>query len=180
MGNEIENMLQQLSHLVEIGKIDKNSPYPQELKGKDGASELTLKVLKDNVDPQIILNEGLIPGMNRIGEKFSKGEAFIPDMLIAAKAMNASMEHLKPYILSGEIKSKGTLVLGTVKGDLHDIGKNLVKIIMQGDGWKIVDLGTDVCSDKFVKAVDENDGAILGMSALLTTTMLYMELVIQE
>ena len=174
----MENELQLLSHLVEIGKIDKNSPYPAEFAGMDGASELTLQILKNHVAPQIILSEGLIPGMKLIGEKFSIGEAFIPDLLIAAKAMNASLEHLKPFMLSGEIKSKGTLVIGTVKGDLHDIGKNLVKIIMQGDGWKVIDLGTDVSTEKYVNAVNENDGAIVGMSALLTTTMLYMESVV--
>jgi 5-methyltetrahydrofolate--homocysteine methyltransferase len=113
--------------------------------------------------------------MNNIGEKFSQGKAFIPNLLIAAKAMNASMDHLKPYFESGEVKHRGTLIIGTVAGDLHDIGKNLVKMVMKGDGWNVVDLGVDVAPEKFTEAVVENPGCIVGLSALLTTTMLNME-----
>lgn len=175
----MENLLQNISQAVELGKIDKNTPYPPELKGEDGASELTLKAIKLGIEPTIILNKGLMLGMSRIGEKFSQGKAFIPNMLIAAKAMNTAVEHLKPYFSEGDIISKGTLILGTVKGDLHDIGKNLVKMIVQGNGWDIIDLGTDVDTEKFVKAVDENKGAIVGLSALLTTTMLNMQEVVK-
>ncbi len=175
----MDKLLEQLAHVVEVGKIDKNTPYPPELKDKDGASELTLQAIAQKIDPQKILNNGLMPGMKRIGEKFSRGEAFIPNMLIAAKAMNTAMVHLRPFFLAGSIKPKGTLVLGTVKGDLHDIGKNLVKMIMKGDGWNVVDLGTDVSSEKFVQALDENPQCIIGLSALLTTTMLSMEDVIK-
>ena len=176
----MEDILQNLAKVVEVGKIDKNTPYPPELKGKDGASELTFKALEKGIDPQSILNNGLMHGMSNIGEKFARGEAFIPNMLIAAKAMNAAMEHLRPYFASGGIKSRGTLVLGTVNGDLHDIGKNLVKMIMKGNGWDVIDLGTDVNSEKFVNAVNKHKGSIVGMSALLTTTMLNMESAITE
>lgn len=176
----MEDVLKKLAHMIEIGKVDRNTPYPNELKGEDGASELTLSALKQNIEPQFILNNGLMIGMNNIGEKFEKGEAFIPNMLIAARAMNAAMVHLEPFFSSGEIKPKGTLVLGTVEGDLHDIGKNLVKMIMKGAGWDVVDLGTDVNSEKFLKAVDQNPDCIVGLSALLTTTMLNMEEVVQK
>ena len=173
-------LLQKIAKMVELGKIDRNMPFPPELKGKDGASELTLKALEIGIDPQDILNNGLTSGMNAIGEKFSKGEAFIPNMLIAAKAMHAAMEHIRPYFSEGDIPSRGTMILGTVRGDLHDIGKNLVKMIMTGGGWNVIDLGTDVENEEFVNAVNDHKGAIVGMSALLTTTMLNMELVVKE
>jgi 5-methyltetrahydrofolate--homocysteine methyltransferase len=118
-------------------------------------------------------------GMKNIGEKFSQGKAFIPDLLISSKAMNAAMVHLKPYFDSGEAKLKGTLVIGTVPGDLHDIGKNIVKMVMEGNGWKVVDLGTDTSESKFIAAVEENPDCIVGLSALLTTTMMNMEKIVK-
>lgn len=117
----------------------------------------------------------MMVAMNRVGEKFEKGQAFIPELLIAAKAMNAGMVHLKPYFDSGEAEHRGTVVIGTVSGDLHDIGKNIVRMVLEGDGWKVIDLGVDAGADKFIKAVKENKAAIVGMSALLTTTMINME-----
>jgi len=175
----MEDILKKLSDAIEVGKIDKDTPYPPELVGQEGASELTVRALDQNIDIQTILNDGLIPGMKRIGEKFSRGEAFIPNMLIAARAMNAAMQHLKPFFNDQTIKTKGTLVLGTVAGDLHDIGKNLVKMVMTGAGWEVIDLGTDVSSDKFVLAVKENPQCVVGLSALLTTTMLNMQDVVK-
>ena len=171
----MEDLLQNLARVVELGKINKDTPYPPELKGEDGASELTVAALEKGIEPQTILNQGLTPGMKSIGDKFEKGEAFIPNMLIAAKAMNAAMEHLQPFFTSGSIEAKGTLIIGTVKGDLHDIGKNLVKMIVKGSGWQVVDLGTDVSAEQFIQALGENKGAIIGMSALLTTTMMQMD-----
>ena len=173
-------LLNSIAKMVELGKINKDMPFPPGLKGKDGASELTLKALKNGIDPKDILNNGLMPGMSRIGEKFARGEAFIPNMLIAAKAMDAAMEHIRPYFSGGEIPTRGTMILGTVKGDLHDIGKNLVKMIMTGGGWNVIDLGTDVEYKKFVNAVNDHEGSVVGISALLTTTMLNMELVAKE
>jgi len=114
-------------------------------------------------------------GMKRVGEKFEAGKAFIPDMLISAKAMNAAMEHLKPFFESGSLKLKGTFVLGTVTGDLHDIGKNIVRMVLTGSGWKVIDLGVDVAPEKFVESVGANPGCYVGLSALLTTTMTQME-----
>jgi len=172
---EKKEILQKLAECVEKGKADMNSPYPPELKGQKGASELTVEALENNISPGEILNDALMIAMNNIGEKFSQGKAFIPNLLIAAKAMNASMEHLKPFFESGEVQHKGTLIIGTVSGDLHDIGKNLVKMVMKGAGWNVVDLGVDVTAEKFADAVVDNPGCIVGLSALLTTTMMNME-----
>ncbi|MCF7826247.1 MAG: corrinoid protein [Candidatus Marinimicrobia bacterium] len=170
----IHDILAQLTQVVALGKINKNTPLPADMLGQDGASELAFRALEQGITPQAILNDGLLPGMSIIGEKFSRGEAFIANMLISAQAMNAAMEHLKPYFASGEIKSTGTLVLGTVQGDLHDIGKNLVKMILKGDGWEVIDLGTNVSSEAFLNAISSHSDAIVGLSALLTTTMLNM------
>jgi len=176
----MDDILSKLADCIEKGKADINSSYPPEMKGEDGASELTEKALKMNISPNDILTKSLMVGMNKIGEQFSQGKAFIPNLLISAKAMNASMAHLKPFFDKGEVVHKGTLVIGTVTGDLHDIGKNLVKMVMEGDGWKVVDLGTDVSAEKFSTAVDENPECVVGLSALLTTTMLNMEDVVKS
>jgi len=168
-------LLEKLTHAVAVGKINRNTPQPANMLGQDGASELAAQVLEAGVSPQEILNQGLLPGMGIIGDKFSRGEAFIANMLISAQAMNAAMEHLKRFFESGEIKATGTLILGTVEGDLHDIGKNLVKMIMRGDGWDIIDLGTNVSAEKFLTCLKDHPGAVVGLSALLTTTMLNMQ-----
>jgi len=171
----MEEILTQLATCIERGKVDINSPYPPDLKGQEGADELTKKALEANISANDILKNGLMIGMQNIGEKFSQGKAFIPDLLIAAKAMNASMEHLKPFFESGEAQHKGTFIVGTVAGDLHDIGKNIVRMVLEGDGWKVIDLGVDVSPEKFLNAVQENPGSRVGLSALLTTTMMNME-----
>lgn len=118
-----------------------------------------------------ILNKGCIAAMAEVGRLFEEGEMFVPEMLIAARAMQAGMAILKPHLAEGEITSAGKVILGTVAGDLHDIGKNLVGMMMEGAGFEIVDLGTDVTADAFVEAVREHNADIVGMSALLTTTM---------
>ena len=171
----MDDILSKLAVCIERGKADKNSPYPPDMKDQDGASELTKQALESSISANDILQKGLMVGMHNIGEKFSKGEAFIPELLISARAMNAAMEHLKPYFESGEAKHKGTFVIGTVAGDLHDIGKNIVRMVLEGDGWKVVDLGVDTSTEKFVKAVGENPNSYVGLSALLTTTMVNME-----
>jgi methanogenic corrinoid protein MtbC1 len=170
----MSTLLEKIAELVERGKVDINSPYPQDLKGQEGVDELTQKALKKSINPNEILQNGFMIGMGKIGDKFSEGKAFIPELLMSAKAMNAGMVHLKPFFESGEAMHKGTMVIGTVSGDLHDIGKNIVKMVMEGNGWKVVDLGVDVKPDKFLAAVEDNPGSILGMSALLTTTMMNM------
>ena len=122
-----------------------------------------------------ILNQGLIGAMDEVGKKFSDGELFVPEMLQAAKAMKAGLEVLKPHLSSESATSKGIIVIGTVKGDLHDIGKNLVAMMMEAAGFDVVDLGVDIDADKFVKAAVEHNAGVVAISALLTTTMPAME-----
>jgi methanogenic corrinoid protein MtbC1 len=170
----MDELLSKLKEAVESGKVDFKSPYPPHLKGFDGAYELTLKALQSGISPQQILENALVPAMEYVGKKFSENKIFVPQMLIAAKAMGASMIQLKPFFTSGEIKTKGTFIIGTVKGDLHDIGKNLVAMMVEGAGWTVVDLGVDVPSSRYLEALHNNPGAVVGMSALLTTTMVNM------
>ncbi len=170
----MEDLLVKLLEAVEFGKVDKKSPYPPQLRDMDGAHELTISAIEAGIKPQIILEEALIPAMSKVGKKFAECKIFVPQMLMSARAMGASMFQLKPFFASGAIKTKGTFIIGTVKGDLHDIGKNLVSMMVEGGGWSIVDLGVDVGSDKFVEALKNNPGAVIGLSALLTTTMVNM------
>jgi 5-methyltetrahydrofolate--homocysteine methyltransferase len=151
--------------------MDKASPYPPSMKGEDGADELAKAALEAGVRPDEILELALIPAMSVVGNRFSRKEIYVPQMLMAAKAMSSAMKHLKPFFQSGETKRKGKFIIGTVAGDLHDIGKNLVSMMIEGGGWEVIDLGVDVSTDKFLKALNENPGAIVGLSALLTTTM---------
>ena len=170
----MSEQLEKLAVCIESGKVNKSSPYPPSMKGRDGAEELTRQALDDGVSPQDILNQSLVVGMQRIGEKFRDNKVFVPDVLMAARAMTAAMAHLKPFFESGEVQRKGTLVIGTVAGDLHDIGKNLVAMMIEGGGWEIVDLGVDVSTEKFVEAAKQHQGSAVGISALLTTTMANM------
>ncbi len=124
---------------------------------------------------QTILNDGLIGALDEVGRRFSAGDLFVPEMLMAAQAMKAGLELIKPHLAGGKCQSRGTVVIGTVKGDLHDIGKNLVTMMLEGGGFDVVDLGVDVDSDKFIRAVEENKAQIVAISALLTTTMPAME-----
>ncbi len=125
-----------------------------------------------------ILNEGLIPGMERLGEMFKNNEVFIPEVLVAARAMNAGLAKLEPFLIKDKVQPKGVVVIGTVKGDLHDIGKNLVAMMLRGNGYKIVDMGIDVSPEKFVEAARTNGASIVACSALLTTTMVQMKNVV--
>jgi methanogenic corrinoid protein MtbC1 len=171
----MSELLNKLSECVEFGKVNKGAPYPPQMKGEDGADEIAKQLLESGVPPQQILTEGLMPGMERIGIKFRENKVFVPQVLMSAKAMNTAMVHLKPFFLTGEAKQKGTLIIGTVEGDLHDIGKNLVAMMVEGNGYKVVDLGVDVKPDQFINSLKENPGAFIGLSALLTTTMPSME-----
>lgn len=169
------DLLKKLSDCVEFGKVSKASPFPPQMKGEDGADEIARRLLDQGASPQDILTLGLMPGMERVGVKFRENRVFVPQVLMSAKAMNTAMVHLKPYFLSGEARQKGTFIIGTVEGDLHDIGKNLVSMMVEGNGWKVVDLGVDVKAETFVDALKDNPGAFVGLSALLTTTMPSME-----
>jgi len=167
----MDDLLMRLSRCIEVGKIDKVSPYPPDMKGEDGADELARYALDNGIKPDEILEKALIPAMANVGNRFSRKEIYVPQMLMSAKAMNGAMKHLKPFFQSGETKRKGKFIIGTVAGDLHDIGKNLVAMMIEGGGWEVIDLGVDVSTDRFLKAIEENPGAVIGLSALLTTTM---------
>ncbi len=134
--------------------------------------------LQAGVPAQQIINEGMIAAMAEVGNRFENGQYYVPEMLIAARAMQAGMSALKPHISDGDIKAAGTVVIGTVAGDLHDIGKNLVSVMLEGAGFTIIDLGTDVPAAQFVEAVTERKPDILAMSALLTTTMTNLKTVV--
>ena len=140
--------------------------------------KLIQEAIDDGQDTGMILQEGLIAGMNVIGDRFKMNEIYIPEVLIAARAMKEGMVLLRPLIAREEIKNAGAIVLGTVKGDLHDIGKNLVGMMLEGAGFDVIDLGIDVDPEKFMEATKENNASIIGLSCLLTTTMAAMEDVI--
>ncbi len=137
----------------------------------DGVTNGVNAALEAGEKPGDILQKGLIAGMTEVGQLFEDGEFFVPEMLIAARAMQAGVTILKPKLIAEDIKPLGKVVVGTVKGDLHDIGKNLVAMMLEGVGFEVIDLGTDVTPEKFVEAVKENEAEFMGMSALLTTTM---------
>ena len=132
---------------------------------------LTRQALSEKVPLDDIVNEGFIAAMNIVGDKFRTNEIYVPEMMIAARAMKAGLKVLEPLIMAGERKYLGKIVIGTVKGDLHDIGKNLVSMMLQGGGYDVIDLGVDITPDKFVAAVKEHQPQVVGLSALLTTTM---------
>ena len=176
----VREVLERISFCVVRGKVDISSPHPPEMKGQDGADELAKKALESGVPPGEILARGLIAGMQKVGEKFREGEIYLPDVLMSAKALTSAMKHLRPYFQSGEVKHKGKIVMGTVAGDLHDIGKKIVAMFFEGGGWEVIDLGVDVSADKFIQAVKEHRPLAVGLSALLTTTMVSMESITRE
>lgn len=145
----------------------------------DSVEVLTNKALSQDISAEEILNSGLVDGMNVVSKRFKNNEIFIPEVLISAKSMNSGLEILKPILAEAKVKSKGKVVIGTVKGDLHDIGKNIVAMLLRGAGFDIVDLGADVSKEKFLEFVKKEHADILGMSALLTTTMIYMKEIIE-
>ena len=145
----------------------------------ESAKKLTQQLLDQGVAPSSIVNGGLIVGMNEVGRLFKANEYFVPEVLISARAMKGAMEMVRPLLAAGESSSVGTVVIGTVQGDLHDIGKNLVGMMLEGAGFEIIDLQTDVSPTKFVDAVKEHKPTIVAMSALLTTTMTAMKSTIE-
>lgn len=175
----MEELVRRIGECIERGKVNKSSPYPSDMQGQEGSDELTKQALDTGVGPDEIL-QACNEGMKRIGDRFSRNEVFVPELLMAAKAMNAVMAHLKPFFQTGTVKAKGKFVVGTVAGDLHDIGKNLVAMVVEGNGWEVVDLGVDVKPAKFLDAVKQNPGCTVGLSALLTTTMVNMSKTVQE
>jgi len=154
----MEQMLEELKECIITGKHLR-------------ARELTEQLLKEGVSAKEVLDKALIPGMDVVGEKFKNNEYYIPEVLIAARAMKMAMEVLRPELTRSGVEPVATFVIGTVRGDLHDIGKNLVAMMMEGAGFRVVDLGVDVPPERFVEEVQKNNAQIMGMSALLTTTM---------
>ena len=160
------NELHELAQLVEQGQTQR-------------VATLTQQLLDKGVGSQTILNEGLIAGMTVVGEKMRNGEMYLPEVLQAASAMHASLNILKPHLIKAGAKPVSKILMGTVKGDMHDIGKNLVGIMLQGAGFEIVDLGLNVPPQKFIEAINAHGPSIVGMSAMLTTTMLNMRTTIE-
>ena len=146
---------------------------------KDRVETLVDQALASGLTAANVLNEGLIVGMERLGVLFKNNEVFIPEVLVSARAMNAGMAKLEPLLVKEGIKPKGAVVIGTVKGDLHDIGKNIVAMMLKGAGYKIIDLGIDVSPEKYVASAKENGASIIALSALLTTTMVQMKNVVE-
>ncbi len=143
-------------------------------KNKETATRVE-ELLRQGANPDSLMKEAMIPAMDEVGAQFQKGEIYLPEMLMAARAMKAGMEILKPRIVQDQIPSMGKVVLGTVRGDMHDIGKNLVSMGLEGAGFEVIDLGIDVPPERFVDAVREHEPQVVGLSALLTTTMLSMQ-----
>ena len=142
------------------------------------SKEITQKLVDSGVSSSEILNEGLVPGMEVVGRKFKVNEMYIPEVLIAARAMHAAMDIIKPMLSASGAKMKGTVIIGTVQGDLHDIGKNLVGMMLEGGGFSVIDLGVDVAAEKYAEEAKKSSAKLIGLSALLTTTMPVMKDVI--
>jgi 5-methyltetrahydrofolate--homocysteine methyltransferase len=142
------------------------------------AAELTRQAIRSGLPPKQILDDGLVAAMNIVGRRFKAHEIFLPDVLMAAKAMYAGMDQLKPLLIKEGVPAAGKVVLGTVQGDLHDIGKNLVGIMLKGAGFDVIDLGNDVAPERFISAATDHQASVIGMSALLTTTMPAMKTVV--
>jgi len=160
------SILSEMSELLQKGRAPK-------------VKELVQQALDEGISAKEILDDGLLSGMGVIGEKFKNNEVFVPEVLIAARAMNGGVEVLKPYLAEAGVEATGTAIIGTVKGDLHDIGKNLVKLMLEGKGINVIDLGVDVAAEAFIDAAIENKAQVVCCSALLTTTMGEMKNVIE-
>jgi len=170
----MEEYVERIAMCIARGKVYRSAPYPPDMKGQDGADEIAAEALQRGIQPAILL-EGCMRGMDKVGKDFSENKAAVTNLVISAAAMNAVLKHIKPFLESGEVKRKGKFVIGSVSGDLHDIGKNLVAMIVTGGGFEVIDLGVDVPTSKFLSAVAEHPGCLVGLSALLTITMPTME-----
>ena len=155
---------------IKMSVLEDISSFLQKGRAKQ-VQALVQQALDEGLSPKQILEEGLLAGMGIIGGKFKNNEVFVPEVLVAARTMNKGAAILKPYLVADGVEERGTVVIGAVKGDLHDIGKNLVKMMMEGKGLKVVDLGVDIKSEEFVQAARENNAGIIACAALLTTTM---------
>lgn len=163
----MSEIFQEISTMLQKGKMNE-------------VAALVKKALDEGASPQAVLDEALMPGMDVIGERFKNNQIFIPEVLIAARAMAAGTEVLRPYLIQEGSKSKGTVVIGTIKDDLHDIGKNLVRMMMESKGLNVIDLGNSVPPKKYVEAAVQHNADIIACSALLTTTMVHIKDVVAE
>ncbi len=170
----MQEYVERIAVCVARGKVSRAAPFPRDMKDQDGADEIAAEALQHGVQPDALLASCMV-GMERVGKEFSENRAFVTNLVISAEAMNAVLKHIKPFLESGEVKRKGKFVIGTVSGDLHDIGKNLVSMIIRGGGYEVIDLGVDVPTNKFLDALGQHPGCFIGLSALLTTTMRNME-----
>jgi 5-methyltetrahydrofolate--homocysteine methyltransferase len=178
--NDTNDRLERIAFCLERGKADAASPHPAELAGQPGVEELVRQALERDVPPGEVLDRGLVPGMEAVARRFHDCEIFLPDVLMAARAMNAGLKLLQPFFLSGQVRHRGTVVMGTVSGDIHDIGKKIVSLIFEGGGWRVVDVGVDAGAEKFLEAIGRHAPQAVGLSALLTTTMAHMASITAE
>jgi len=178
---DTSELLEKIAFNVIQGRVEaEDEGFDPGLEGQPGVTELVNEALNQNIDPKKILIESLTESMEIVGEKFEQNEYLIPDMLASAECVGVAMDLLSPHLIKAGVESKGKFIIATVKGDLHDIGKNIVAIMLKGAGYDVVDAGTDVSSDLIIDAVKDNQAHFLGLSALLTTTMRNMEDVIEK
>jgi len=177
MSEDIVALLKE--NVIQGRKTADDEGVDEDMTGKPGVLELTQLALEKNISPEVIIAEGLTAGMQVVGEKFSTKEYFIPDMLASAEAVGAAMDILKPLLEASNVETKGKFAIATVKGDIHDIGKSIVAILLKGAGYQVDDLGIDVPTEKIVDVVKRDNPDFLGLSALLTTTMVAMGEVIE-
>ena len=178
---ERDEFLKAIAFNVVQGRVEaEDEGFDDGLEGQPGVTELVNEALEKGVEPKDIVIDALTNSMEEVGEKFERDEYLIPDMLASAECVGVAMDILSPHLLKAGVKSKGKFVIATVAGDLHDIGKNIVAIMLKGAGYQIIDLGTDVSPDRIIGAVEENEAPFIGLSALLTTTMRVMGEVVKK
>jgi len=176
MNQDIIEMLKE--NVIQGRKTKDDEGLDEDLSGTPGVLELTQSAIENNISPEAIIKQALTSGMQVVGEKFSTKEYFIPDMLASAEAVGEAMEILKPILEAAKVETKGKFAIATVKGDIHDIGKNIVAILLRGAGYEVYDLGNNVDTEKIIDFIKKEKPDYLGLSALLTTTMPYMKVVI--
>ncbi len=178
---ERDELLKAISFNVIQGRVEaEDEGFDEGLEGQPAVTELVNEALDKGLEPKDIVIESLTTAMEEVGEKFERDEYLIPDMLASAECVGVAMDILSPHLIKAGVKSKGKFVIATVAGDLHDIGKNIVAIMLKGAGYQVIDLGTDVSADRIISAVKENDAPFVGLSALLTTTMRVMGEVVKK
>lgn len=176
-----KTLIEKIAFNIVQGRVEaEDEGFDEGFEGQPAVTELVEEALETGVDPKVIVIDGLTRAMEIVGEKFEREEYLIPDMLASAECVGIAMDIMSPHLLKAGVKSKGKFVIATVAGDLHDIGKNIVSIMIKGAGYEVVDLGADVPTTAIVKAVKENKAPFLGLSALLTTTMRVMQEVIDK